>query len=657
MPLRDIRILDLTRGLSGSLATKYLANYGAEVIKIEPPEGDPTRRYAPIRNGESLYFRYLSAGKKSVLLDYAQPEGAALLRPLLRKADVVCADFRPSEAKALGLDYESLKAEKPDLILASVTPYGLTGPLAEAPASSLTVQARSVAMDMTGMPGGYPVQSGPSIPEHYAAGYLATAVTLALIDREKFDAEKRCRDAKIPCCAVLDVREIVDAENTRVCGFLQQQGDFRFPSMPVILAETPPPTANGSPPWGPTTTPSFRKEETTMGMLDGVKVLDFTHAYAGPFCTMTMADFGAQVIKIEKVSGGDQARSWGPFKNGYSGYYASFNRGKKSLPLDLRAPEAKEIIRRLIAESDIICSNFKAGTMEKMGFSYEEVRQIKPDIIFAELSGFGSKGALSAYAAYDNVMQAVSGVMDLNGFPDGVPQKIGPAIGDSYSGLVLLLGITIAYYRKLKTGQGCRVDATMLGSLITALEYPVMEYTDCGKLLHRDGNRSPWYAPGDVYRAKDSYVALSVKTDTMWQTFLERTGFPQKANYQTAALRLENRDALKTDLEAFLKDTTGKELEAKLAGTDIPAAEVMGIAESLQDPQLLARDMVLTVKDPVLGDIQLVGDPMKLSENPVRTDVPSPTLGQDTKAILLGLGYRQEELDDMKHHNIIAWEE
>ena len=367
-----------------------------------------------------------------------------------------------------------------------------------------------------------------------------------------------------------------------------------------------------------------------MGMLDGVKVLDFTHAYAGPFCTMTMADFGAQVIKIEKVSGGDQARSWGPFKNGYSGYYASFNRGKKSLPLDLRAPEAKEIIRRLIAESDIICSNFKAGTMEKMGFSYEEVRQIKPDIIFAELSGFGSKGALSAYAAYDNVMQAVSGVMDLNGFPDGVPQKIGPAIGDSYSGLVLLLGITIAYYRKLKNGQGCRVDATMLGSLITALEYPVMEYTDCGKLLHRDGNRSPWYAPGDVYRAKDSYVALSVKTDAMWQTFLERTGFPQKANYQTAALRLENRD---------------------------PAAEVMGIAESLQDPQLLARDMVLTVKDPVLGDIQLVGDPMKLSENPVRTDVPSPTLGQDTKAILLGLGYRQEELDDMKHHNIIAWEE
>ena len=195
---------------------------------------------------------------------------------------------------------------------------------------------------------------------------------------------------------------------------------------------------------------------------------------------------------------------------------------------------------------------------------------------------------------------------------------------------MLLLGITIAYYRKLKNGQGCRVDATMLGSLITALEYPVMEYTDCGKLLHRDGNRSPWYAPGDVYRAKDSYVALSVKTDAMWQTFLERTGFPQKANYQTAALRLENRD---------------------------PAAEVMGIAESLQDPQLLARDMVLTVKDPVLGDIQLVGDPMKLSENPVRTDVPSPTLGQDTKAILLGLGYRQEELDDMKHHNIIAWEE
>mgnify|MGYP002546280366 CR=1 FL=1 len=200
-----------------------------------------------------------------------------------------------------------------------------------------------------------------------------------------------------------------------------------------------------------------------MGMLDGVKVLDFTHAYAGPFCTMTMADFGAQVIKIEKVSGGDQARSWGPFKNGYSGYYASFNRGKKSLPLDLRAPEAKEIIRRLIAESDIICSNFKAGTLEKMGFSYEEVRKIKPDIIYAELSGFGNKGALSAYAAYDNVMQAVSGVMDLNGFPDGVPQKIGPAIGDSYSGLVLLLGITISF--SMKAEDFVRLETLMIMGL------------------------------------------------------------------------------------------------------------------------------------------------------------------------------------------------
>ena len=394
-----------------------------------------------------------------------------------------------------------------------------------------------------------------------------------------------------------------------------------------------------------------------MRPLEDVRIIALEQYGAGPFGSVHLADLGAQVIKIEKVSGGDQARGWGPFKNGYSGYYASFNRGKQSLPLDLRAPEAKEIIRRLIAESDIICSNFKAGTLEKMGFSYEEVRKIKPDIIYAELSGFGNKGALSAYAAYDNVMQAVSGVMDLNGFPDGVPQKIGPAIGDSYSGLVLLMGITIAYYRKLRTGQGCRVDATMLGSLITALEYPVMEYTDCGNLLHRDGNRSPWYAPGDVYRAKNSYVALSVKTDAMWQTFCQRTGFPQKADYQTAALRLEHRDALKTDLEAFLRDTTGKELEAKLAGTNIPVAEVMGIAESLRDPQLLARDMVITVKDPVLGDIQLVGDPMKLSENPVKTDVPSPTLGQDTKAILLGLGYRQEELDDMKHHNIIAWEE
>ena len=190
-----------------------------------------------------------------------------------------------------------------------------------------------------------------------------------------------------------------------------------------------------------------------MQLLKGVKVLDFTHAYAGPYCTMELADFGAEVIKIEKIQGGDQARSWGPFKNNNSAYYASFNRGKKSIGLDISSDEGKKIIMDLVKDTDIVVSNFKHGTLEKFGLGYEDMKEVKKDIIFATLNGFGDKGPLSKFAAYDNVIQAMSGIMDLTGFPDRIPTKIGPAIGDSYSGLVLLLGIVMAYYHKLKTGE------------------------------------------------------------------------------------------------------------------------------------------------------------------------------------------------------------
>lgn len=390
-----------------------------------------------------------------------------------------------------------------------------------------------------------------------------------------------------------------------------------------------------------------------MGFLDGVKVVDFTHAYAGPFCSLFLADYGAEVIKIERVDGGDQARTWGPFKNEYSAYYASFNRGKKSITLDIKSEEGQKIIYDLIKDADIVCSNFKAGTLEKYGVGYEQMKKIKPDIIYATISGFGTKGELAKYAAYDNVIQAMSGVMDVNGFADKGPTKIGPAIGDSYSGLLLLLGLMIAYYNRQKTGKGQQVDVTMLGALFGLLEYPVLEYANNGNVLSRSDNASQYSAPNDIFKTKDDYVAVSVKNDAQWEEFCERTGLVNTPELQTNAERLKKKELLKELIEKRFSALTAKEAEALFDGSGVAASSVMGIVESLENPHLLERNMVIEVNDPVMGPVKLVGDPIHLSENTPITDIPSPTLGENTDEILARLGYTADAIKALREKKVV----
>lgn len=393
-----------------------------------------------------------------------------------------------------------------------------------------------------------------------------------------------------------------------------------------------------------------------MGILDGVKVIDFTHAYAGPFCSLNLADYGAEVIKVERIDGGDQARTWGPFKNDYSAYYASFNRGKKSITLNIASPEGKEIIFNLVKDADIVCSNFKAGTLEKYGIGYNEMKKIKPDIIYASISGFGTQGVLSKFAAYDNVIQAISGVMDVNGFPEKGPTKIGPAIGDSYAGLILYLGVLIAYFNRLRTGHGQKVDVTMLGSLYTLLEYPILEYTNKGNVISRTGNTSHYCAPADIYQVKDGYIALTVKNDAMWETFCGKMGLQQllqEEEFKTNEKRVANKERLKEMLSTVFAGKTVGEMEALFADTEIPVSAVIDIVKSLEDPHLVARKMVIEVNDPVIGPLKLVGNPMKLSENEPILDVPSPTLGEHTSEILLSLGYGVEEIKQYKEKNVV----
>lgn len=393
-----------------------------------------------------------------------------------------------------------------------------------------------------------------------------------------------------------------------------------------------------------------------MRILEGVKVIDFTHAYAGPYASLNLVDFGAEVIKIERVGKGDQSRSWGPFKNGHSGYYASFNRGKKSITLDMKSKEGREIIFNLVKDADIVCSNFKVGTLESCGIGYDEMKKIKPDIIYASISGFGNAGPLSKFAAYDNVVQAMSGIMDVTGFKEGIPTKIGPAIGDSFAGAVLLLGITIAYYNKLNTGKGQKVDVTMLGTLFSMLEKPILEYTAFGNKISRMGNCTPYQAPNDTYKVKDGFVSLGIKNEDMWNTFcdvIEKPELIDNLKFKDNNARVNNKKELKEIIEECFVQKTKEEVTSQLGKYKIPCAPVLNIKEAFDDPQLKARDMIVEFDDPSIGKIKLVGNPIKLSKTPAVLEKPSPLLGENTNEILGNMGYSDKDIEVLRDKKVI----
>lgn len=395
-------------------------------------------------------------------------------------------------------------------------------------------------------------------------------------------------------------------------------------------------------------------------LLEGIRVLDLTQAYSGPFCCMNLADHGAEVIKIEPPQG-DQTRNWAPFHNGYSAYYAYFNRNKQGLCLDLKSEEGKELLYRLIAKSDVVIENFKAGTFERLGFSYGSMKAVKPDIIYGQITGFGLSGPMSGRPAYDIVAQAESGMMSMNGYGDSPPVKIGPSIADSFTGTYLALAVMMALFDRERTGEGCHVDVAMLDAMFSVMESYVLDHTLLGKTPRRSGNTGQSLAPWDMFRCRDGYFVAGCGTERHWQIFARALGLKDMAEdpeFDSVYKRLQKNDYLKKRIEESCAQLPLALVEERLTAGGVPFGKVNDISQAAELPQIKHRGMLWNIFDPGLGcEFRMPGNPMKFGGREDRAAKAAPTLGQDSERILRELaGCSAEELERLKSKGIIRIE-
>jgi crotonobetainyl-CoA:carnitine CoA-transferase CaiB-like acyl-CoA transferase len=374
--------------------------------------------------------------------------------------------------------------------------------------------------------------------------------------------------------------------------------------------------------------------------LAGVRVIDLTRVLAGPFCAMALGDMGAEVIKIEEPGRGDDTRGWPPFAGGEATYFLAVNRSKKSLTLNLKAPAGRDILRRLVARSDVVVENFRPGTMERLGLGYAQLRARRPGLVYCSISGFGESGPEAHRAGYDLIVQGESGVMDLTGFPDGPPVKVGTSIADLVSGMAAAQGIVLALLARARTGRGQKVEIGMLDVMASLLTYQAGLYWNAGGRPTRKGNQHPSIVPYEVFRAQDAYLTVGVANNSLWARFceaLERPDLARDPRFETEAQRVANREALVPLLDAALRARPAAEWIGRLERAGVPAGRINTVAEVCESPHLAARGMVLTLEHPKAGPVKVMGVPVRLHGTPGRPAGPPPLLGQHTEEILLRL--------------------
>ncbi|MBI1737368.1 MAG: CoA transferase [Candidatus Rokubacteria bacterium] len=371
--------------------------------------------------------------------------------------------------------------------------------------------------------------------------------------------------------------------------------------------------------------------------LAGVRVLDLTRVLAGPFCSMILADMGAEVIKLEEPGKGDDTRSWPSFINGESTYFMSVNRGKRSVTLNLKAPAGQDVLRKLVRKSDVLLENFRPGTMDRLGFGYQALAKLNPKLVYCSISGFGESGPEAARAGYDLVVQAESGLMDITGFADGPPVKVGTSIADLVAGMSAAHGVTLALLARTRTRRGQKVEIGMLDAMAALLTYQAGIYFGTGQRPARRGNAHPSIVPYEVFKAADAYLTLGVANDSLWErccAALDRPDLTKDPRFDTVGKRVEQRDTLVPLLNEIMGARSADEWLKRFEAAGVPAGRIKTVPEVCESEHLKARGMIARLKHPKAGEIRVMGVPIKLHGTPGAVSTPPPVLGQHTDEVL-----------------------
>jgi crotonobetainyl-CoA:carnitine CoA-transferase CaiB-like acyl-CoA transferase len=393
------------------------------------------------------------------------------------------------------------------------------------------------------------------------------------------------------------------------------------------------------------------------GALSGIKVLDMTRVLAGPFCTMILGDLGAEILKVEAPGGSDETRYWGPpFKNGVSAYYLCTNRNKKSITVNLKTEEGKEIIKKLVKKSDVVIHNFKTGTMEKLGLGYEEIFKIHPGIIYCSITGFGETGPYKHLPGYDYIIQAMSGIMSITGNEQSGPIKVGVAITDILTGLYACIGILAALSEKEKSGIGQKLDLSLFDSAISSLVNVASNYLISGKIPKRLGNIHPNIVPYQTFKTLDGEMVIAIGNDRQFHTFCSILGLEdllEDERFTTNEKRVGHRGQLIPLFEEVLKKKPTTYWQKVCNENNIPCGPINNLEQLFQDPQVKARQMLVTVEHPKAGNIDLVGSPLKFSKTSITIRHHPPMPGEHTEIILKDLEYSREDIIHFKKNKII----
>ncbi|MEH0110862.1 CaiB/BaiF CoA-transferase family protein [Tersicoccus sp. MR15.9] len=388
------------------------------------------------------------------------------------------------------------------------------------------------------------------------------------------------------------------------------------------------------------------------GPLRDLVVLDLSRILSGPFATMTLADLGADVIKVEQPGQGDDTRQWGPpFAGDQAAYFLSVNRNKRSLAVDLKTPEGLDAVRRLAAKADVVVENFRPGTAERLGLGYEELSAANPGLVYASISGYGQTGPDATRAGYDAIAQARSGIMSVTGETDGPPVRVGVSSADLVAGTWAVIGILAALRERDRTGEGQWVDVSLLDGSVSWLTYVAAGYFASREVPRRYGSAHPTIAPYQAFPTADGFIMIAVGNDSLWRRFAPAVGRPdltEDPRFTTNPLRVAHRDELIGIVEETLAGGTTAEWLRRLEDAGVPVGPIQNVAEAVADPQVVARGMVQEVEHPTAGPLRTLACPIRLTRTPASVRTAPPLLGQHSDEILTAHGFSAEDVQGLR---------